>query len=104
MSNLNFNEVGQVIRVNAGSDITLSVPTLRLAPEYGEKKEFTNGVTIGTTDIVVDNEDWFSGEYIEYTTVDRDLDYVGRWKKKAILTYSSSNIAQTDYTKFRVLP
>lgn len=102
--NLNFKEIGQVIRVNVGKDITASIPSIRLTPEYGIKKETASGVTIGTEDITVDNEEWFANEYIEYTTVKDDLDYVGRWKKKAILTFSADNVEQTDYVKFRVMP
>jgi hypothetical protein len=104
MSNLNLNEIGRVIYVNVGSDISLSTPTLLLLPEYGEGKEITTGVTIGPTDITVDNEELFANEYIQYTTVDGDLDYAGRWKKKAKLDFSATDIQQTDFTKFRVLP
>ena len=104
MSNLNFDEVGQVIRVNAGKDITSSTPTLILNPEFGYIKERTSGVTVGSVAIVVDGENWNADEYIEYTTVAGDLDYTGRWQKKAELTFSTSNIEQTDYVKFRVLP
>jgi len=104
MSNLNFNEIGQIIRVNVGKDISLSTPTLILQPELGEVKEITTGVTIPNVQVVTDSETFEANEYIQYTTIIDDLDYAGRWKKKAKLEFSTSNIEQTDFQKFRVLP
>ena len=46
MANPNLNEVGVIIRVNVGEDISLSTPTLFLEPEFGLLKEFQTGVTI----------------------------------------------------------
>ena len=43
---LNFNEIGQVIRINVGKDISASTPTLVMEPEVGRVKGITNGVTI----------------------------------------------------------
>jgi hypothetical protein len=104
MSNLNFNEIGSIIRVNLGYDITASTPELILQPELGETKEITTGVTIPGVTVVTDIETFTAGEYIEYLTIDGDLDYTGRWRKKAKLTFSSNNIQQNDFEKFRVLP
>lgn len=104
MANLNFNEIGQIIRVNVGKDISASTPTLILQPELGQTKEITTGVTIPNVQVVTDAEAFEANEYIEYTTINDDLDYVGRWKKKAKLEFSTSNIEQTDFVKFRVLP
>jgi len=103
MANPNLNEVGVTIRVNVGEDISLSTPTLMLEPEIGQLKEFTNGVTIPNVTVTVNNETFTANEYIEYNTLEDDLDYVGRWRKKAKLNFSSTDIQQTDYTKFRVL-
>jgi len=103
MSNLNFKEVGSIIRVNAGEDISLSTPTLILQPEIGKTKDITDGVTIPAVDVVVDGVTFEANEYIEYATKEPDLDYVGRWRKKAKLDFSSTDIRQTDYQKFRVL-
>ncbi len=102
--NLNFNEIGQIIRVNVGKDISLSTPTLILQPESGITKEITTGVTIPNVTVVTEAETFEANEYIEYTTIKDDLNYVGRWKKKAKLDFSSLNIEQTDFVKFRVLP
>jgi hypothetical protein len=101
--NLNLNEIGSTIRVNLGYDITASTPTLILQPEIGITKEITTGVTIPNVQVVTDLETFEAGEYIEYNTIDGDLDYVGRWRKKAKLNFSSSDIQQNDFQKFRVL-
>lgn len=103
MGNLNYNEVGQPIRINLGEDITLSAPTLILLPEIGNQKEITDGVTIPDANVIVGDETLLAGEYIEYFTKDGDLDYTGRWKFKVKLAFSSTDIRQTDFQKFRVL-
>ena len=104
MANLNYNEIGQVIRINLAEDISAATPALILKPEVGEIKEITSGVTIPGVEVTVDGVIYYPDEYIEYTTQDGDLDYAGRWKKKAKLTFSDSNIQQSDFEKFRVLP
>lgn len=101
--NLNFNEVGQVIRINVGKDISASTPTLVLQPEVGNTKLITSGVTIPTVQVEVNGVIFYPDEYIEYFTKDGDLDYVGRWKKRVKLDFSSTNIEKTDFVKFRVL-
>ena len=85
--NLNFNEVGQVIRINVGKDISASTPTLILQPEVGQTKEITDGVTIPTIQVEVNGVIFYPDEYIEYFTKDGDLDYTGRWKFKAKLEF-----------------
>ena len=102
--NLNFNEIGQPIRINLGEDISLATPTLILLPETGLIKEITSGVTIPAVNVTVDGETLLANEYVEYLTVDGDLDYVGRWKFKTKLDFTSADIRQTSYQKFRVLP
>ena len=101
---LNFNEVGQVIRINVGKDISASTPTLVMEPEVGQVKGITNGVTIPAIPVTVGEETFEANEYIEYTTVVGDLDYVGRWKKRVRLDFSLLNIELTNFIKFRVLP
>ena len=104
MGNLNFKEVGQPIRINLGEDISLSTPTLILQPEVGKTKNITSGVTVPDTDVTVGDETLLANEYIEYLTKEDELDYVGRWRFKTKLDFSSTDIRQTDYQKFRVLP
>lgn len=103
MASLNYNEVGSIIRVNLGYDITSSTPTLIIEPEVGYEKEITDGVTIPVVTVETDTETFTAGEYIEYSTIECDLDYVGRWRKKAKLEFSSDNIQQSNFEKFRVL-
>lgn len=104
MGNMNFNEIGQPIRINLGEDISLSTPTLILQPELGNTKNITDGVTIPAVPVIVGGETLNANEYIEYFTKDKDLDYVGRWKFKAKLDFTSTDIRQTDFQKFKVLP
>jgi len=104
MANLNFKEVGSIIRVNVGEDISGESPTLILLPEIGNRKEIVDGVTIPAVNVTADGIEYIANEYIEYTTLKDDLDYAGRWKKKAKIEFSSTLISQTDYVKFRVLP
>ena len=101
--NLNFDEIGSIIRVNLSYAITSATPTLVLQPEIGETKLITDGVTIPSVTVETELETFTGGEYIEYKTVKGDLDYVGRWRKKAKLYFSDSDIQQSDFVKFRVL-
>lgn len=101
----NYQEVGHIIRVNVGSDITSATSlTLKLLPQLGAAKEISTGVTAPAATVTVGEVTFTGGEYIEYTTKDGDLDFVGLWRKKAILEFSSSDIEQTNYESFRVLP
>ena len=101
--NYNYNEIGSIIRVNLGYDIASATPELIIEPEVGYLKVISTGVTIPGVTVETDTETFEAGEYIEYTTIKHDLDYVGRWRKKAKLTYSSDDIQQSNYEKFRVL-
>ena len=83
--------------------ITAATPKLVLQPELGETKVIETGVTIPNVTVITDLETFNAGEYIEYKTIDGDLDYVGRWRKKAQLNFSSTNIQQNDFKKFKVL-
>ena len=103
MGNLNYNEIGQPIRINLGEDISLATPTLILLPEVGNVKNIVTGVSIPTLDVTVGDETLLANQYIEYYTLSGDLDYAGRWKFKAKLEFTATDIRQTDYQKFRVL-
>ena len=103
MSGLNKGEIGQALRINFGVDISLATTALILSePEVGTLKTFT--ATIPATPITVDGVTLNANEYVEYitTSVD-DQDYVGRWRMKAKLTFSATDIRQSDYVKYRVL-
>ena len=104
MGNLNINEVGQPIRINFSEDISLSTPTLILQPEIGQTKEISDGVTIPSSSVTLSSGEVLNAnEYLEYYTKDGDLDYIGRWRNKAKLKFSDTDIRQSDFVKFRVL-
>ena len=104
MSNPNKGEIGVVIRVDAGEDISAATSVLiLLQPELGAVKEFV--ATVPGSDVTVNGITYTANEYAEYTTTsEEDLDYAGKWRKKAESTFSSSRVTQTNYVKFGVLP
>ena len=103
MSSANKGEIGYPIRVNAGEDISSATSVvIILQPEAGTAKEFT--ATVPNVTVTFNGVTYTANEYAEYTTLkEDDLDYVGKWRKKAESTFSSTNIPQTNYVKFRVL-
>ena len=103
MSDLNKGEIGQPLRINFGEDISAATEALILSqPEVGTTKEFV--ATIPATPVTVNGVTFNANEYVEYTTVsEEDQDYVGRWRYKAKLTFSSTDIRQSNYFKYRVL-
>jgi hypothetical protein len=102
MGSLNFKEVGQPIRIDFNEDISLATPTLVLEPQLGVKKDITDGVTIPNTTIIVGSQTLTANEYMEYFTKEEDLDYVGQWRFKGELNFSSTDIRQSDYERFTV--
>ena len=99
----NTGEIGKAIRINFGTDISAATAELIAEPEIGDIKTFT--ATIPALDVVVDGLTLTANQYIEYiTTKASDLDYAGRWRIKAKLTYSPTDVQQTFFEKIRVLP
>jgi hypothetical protein len=103
MTDINKGEIGQPLRVNLGENISAATSAIIICqPELGTAKEFT--ATIPAVSVFVDGVTLNANEYAEYTTTSaEDLDYVGRWRMKLKATFSSSDIRQTNYVKFRVL-
>jgi len=104
MTDINKGEIGQPLRVNLGVDISTATEALIiLEPEIGVAKEFT--ATIPSSSVTLpDGTVLNANEYAEYTTLTSDdLDYVGRWRMKLKATFSSTDVRQTNYVKFRVL-
>ena len=103
MSGLNKGEIGQPLRVNLGEDISEATEAIIFAqPEVGTEKEFV--ATIPAVPVTVDGVTLNANEYAEYTTTTvEDLDYAGRWRMKLKATFSSTDVRQTNYQKFRVL-
>ena len=105
MSDINKGEIGQPLVVNFGEDISsATASTIELQPEVGQLKEFTS--TIPATNFVVDGVILaLANEYVLYTTlIEEDLDYIGRVRMRAELTFSSTDKRKSNYVKFRVLP
>lgn len=102
MGSANFNEIGYPIRINFNEDISLATPTLILQPQLGATKEITAGVSIPAINVTVGSQTLLANQYVEYFTVDRDLDYTGQWRDKAKLDFSSTDIRQSDYSRFTV--
>jgi len=105
MSDLNKGEIGQPLVVNFGEDISLATAAIiDLEPEVGTLKEFV--ATIPATNFVVDGAILaLANEYALYTTLTKDdLDYIGRVRMRAKLTFSSTDERKSNYVKFRVLP
>ena len=99
---LNKGEIGQPIRINYSTDISLATAELIIEPKVGSTKTFT--ATIPSSPVVVDGVTLAADEYIEYTTLNAsDLDYIGRYRYKGKLTFSSTDVRQSDYQFFTVL-
>jgi len=103
MGSLNVSEVGQPIRINLGEDISLSTPTLIIEPQLGQRKEITSGVTVPNVPVTIGTTTLNANEYIEYFTKAGDLDYVGQWRFKTKLFFSSTDDRSTDFERFTVL-
>lgn len=103
MTDINKGEIGQPLRINLGEDISSATSAIILAqPEVGALKEFT--ATVPNVPVTVDGVTLNANEYAEYTTLTKeDLDFAGRWRMKLKATFSSTDIRQTNYVKFRVL-
>ena len=103
MSDLNKGEIGQLLIINFGEDISAATEAIMIVqPQVGTTKEFV--ATIPNTSLVFNGETLNADEYVLYTTVsEEDVDYAGRWRYKAKLTFSSADVRQSNFNKFRVL-
>ncbi len=102
---LNKNEFGQLVFTNLGQDISAANSfTFILEPQRGKKLERTvsNGVVIGTVDITVGDERFLANQYLQYTILEGDLDYVGAWRLKGEVVLSSTNKVINDFTQIEV--
>ncbi len=103
----NKDEYGQLIYANMREDVSEATELkMFLQPKTsvdGEKKEITTGLTVGTTDITVDNNLYLANQYIIYTTIEGDLDKAGLWRVKGEATLSALRKVINDYKIFTVL-
>ena len=101
MPNLNKGEFGQVLRADLGEDISTAISyEMILQPQLGETLEKVS--TLGTVNIVVDDQTFLANQYIEYTTIEDDLTYAGTWRLKGKAKFANSEVIG-DYRKFTVL-
>ena len=82
-----LNDIGTLIRVDVGSDIT--------GATVHEIKYIKPDGTTDSWDATV------STQYLQYTTVDGDLDQVGEWKIQALVT-TASGTWHGELTRFTV--
>lgn len=103
MSDLNKGEIGQPLVVDFGEDISLATGSIiDFQPEVGNTKEFV--ATIPITNLTIKGVTLLANQYVLYTTLTKDdLDYVGRVRMRAKLTFSSTDERKSNYVKFRVL-
>lgn len=102
MSGLNVGEILQPLRINLNEDISTATSVLMLLqPEYGTTKELT--ATAPDTPVTINGVTLNANEYVEYiTALESDLDYAGRWRMRAKVTFPDGSVKKTDYVKFRV--
>jgi len=106
-TNYNKDECGQLIYANLGQDVSTATElTMVLEPEIGNKKEKTvsDGVSVGTSNLSINDETYLANEYIKYTIKEDDLDYAGLWRVKGKAKLSSTNMVIGDFNRFTVLP
>lgn len=97
--NINKDEYGQTLRVNLGEDVSTATSyEFILEPKFGDKLEKVG--ILGTVNITVGDEDWLANEYIEYVTIDGDIDHAGQWRMKGIATMSATETVNGDYSYF----
>ena len=100
----NVSSYGQVVRVNLMENIlSNSGLELIIRPEVGPAHVITEGVTVGEVDVVVGDEVFLANEYIEYTTLDGDLDSAGLWQKKATAKLAGAIRVSSRFVRFTVL-
>jgi hypothetical protein len=100
----NYKEFGSILRVNLGVDISAGTElTVILEPLRGEKKEFTTNVAVGSSNTVVDDQEFLADQFLEYTIQEDDLDFIGQWRARGSAAVSSE-LVKGDFVKFTVLP
>lgn len=103
MPSFNTEATGQTIRVNFNQDISAGTSfEMVLEPQTGEK--LTKTATLGTSNVIVDDETYLANKYIEYVIIAGDFDQTGRWQKKGNAVISTTNTIYTNYSFFRVMP
>ncbi len=99
----NQDEYGSTLRVNLGVDISAGTSlTVCLEPRRGDEKEFTTNLSVGGSNVTVDDQIFLANQYLEYTLQDGDLDESGQWRARGSAIVSGELI-KSDYVKLTVL-
>jgi hypothetical protein len=103
MPNFNVESSRQPIRVNFGLDLTGATGlTMSFRPALGPEP-LPVTPTIGAVDVIVDNVEYKSGEYLEYLTTEGMFrEYVGLWQKRAECTLPTGENISTNFDTFLV--
>ncbi len=107
-TNYNKDEFGQLIQANMGQDVSTATELKLILQSQvsvnGDKKEKAgaDGVTVGTVNVVVNDETFLANEYLQYTLKEDDLDKAGLWRVKGEALLSSTNRVIGDFRRFSV--
>ena len=103
MTDINKGEIGQFLRINMNEDISSATELIiRSQPKVGQTKEFI--ATAPAVNVKVGDVTLLANEYAEYRTLNvEDQDFEGLWRMKLKATFSSAEISQSNYVKYRVL-
>ena len=89
---MNKNDVGRVIAVNVGEDISTATDWAIFLAFKNITKEFTrteNGVALGEVDLTFEDPDtgeevtYIAFQYLTYTTQAGDINYSGVWEGRS---------------------
>lgn len=103
----NVDEFGQTLRAAIGQDVSTNIGlTFTIEPQAGKKveRDQSEGVTVGTVDVVEGDTEYLANQYLEYVVKDGDLHTSGRWRKKAAAKLSQNEEVIGNYERFTVLP
>lgn len=80
---MNLGEYGNYLRINLGENVTGLVNTMELfAPnsETGRVIRASDGLFIGNSDMLINGQNYRTGEYIVYQIKEGDIYELGMWR------------------------
>ena len=105
MTRLNKGEYGQLVYANLGEDVSSGTDLkIVLEPQVGKvlNRLAGDGVAVGTVNVTVGDVIFLANQYLQYTILSGDLNYVGNWRLKGEVNLSSTNKVVSDYRQFEV--
>ncbi len=106
VANINSGEYGQTIYANLAQDVSSATSyKFILEPKVGTKidRVDADGVALGASNIVVDDETYLANQYITYVTKSSDSIKAGLWRIRGEAILSSTNKVIGDFKRLRVL-